>query len=45
MFKGSITALITPFANGKVAEKAFQKFVDWQIQQGAHGVVPHGTTP
>ncbi len=44
MFKGSITALITPFANGKVAEKAFQEFIDWQIEQGVHGVVPCGTT-
>ena len=44
MFKGSITALITPFANGKVDEKAFQDFVAWQIAEGTHGVVPCGTT-
>jgi 4-hydroxy-tetrahydrodipicolinate synthase len=44
MFKGSITALVTPFENGKVAEKAFQTFVNWQIEQGIHGVVPCGTT-
>ncbi len=44
MFFGSITALITPFENGKVAEKAFREFVDWQIRQGSHGVVPCGTT-
>ncbi|MDP6953427.1 MAG: dihydrodipicolinate synthase family protein, partial [Alphaproteobacteria bacterium] len=44
MFKGSITALITPFENGKVAEKAFQDFVNWQVEQGIHGVVPCGTT-
>lgn len=44
MFHGSITALITPFADGKVDEKAFQKFVQWQIDQGTHGVVPMGTT-
>lgn len=43
-FRGSITALITPFADGKVDEKAFQKFVQWQIDQGTHGVVPVGTT-
>lgn len=44
MFKGSITALITPFANGKVDERAFQDFVAWQIAEGTHGVVPCGTT-
>ena len=43
-FKGSYTALITPFKNGGLDEDAFQKFVDWQIEQGAHGLVPVGTT-
>ena len=44
MFKGSITALITPFKNGAVDEAAFKKFVDWQIKEGINGVVPCGTT-
>ncbi len=44
MFKGSITALATPFKNGKVDEAAFQKFVAWQIAEGISGVVPCGTT-
>jgi 4-hydroxy-tetrahydrodipicolinate synthase len=45
MFKGSLTALITPFAaDGRVDEKAFQSFVQWQIDEGTHGVVPVGTT-
>lgn len=44
MFSGSITALITPFRGGEVDEKAFQEFVDWQIQEGSNGVVPVGTT-
>jgi 4-hydroxy-tetrahydrodipicolinate synthase len=44
MFKGSITALITPFRDGKVDEKAYQDFVAWQIAEGSHGVVPCGTT-
>ncbi|WP_417842918.1 4-hydroxy-tetrahydrodipicolinate synthase [Thalassospira sp.] len=45
MFKGSITALITPFTTeGVIDEKAFQSFVDWQIKQGTTGVVPVGTT-
>ena len=44
MLRGSITALITPFANGAVDEKAFSAFVDWQIGEGTHGLVPVGTT-
>lgn len=44
MFKGSITALITPFRNGKVDEAAFTRFIDWQISEGTHGLVPVGTT-
>jgi len=43
-FHGSITALITPFADGKVDERAFQNFAQWQIDQGTHGLVPCGTT-
>jgi 4-hydroxy-tetrahydrodipicolinate synthase len=44
MLKGSLVALITPFRDGKVDEKAFQSFVEWQIEQGTEGVVPCGTT-
>jgi hypothetical protein len=44
MFKGSLVALITPFRNGGVDEKAFQDFVEWQISQGTHGLLPCGTT-
>ncbi len=44
MFQGSFTALITPFKNGKVDEAAYAKFVDWQITEGTHGLVPVGTT-
>lgn len=44
MLRGSITALITPMRNGLVDEKAFASFVDWQISQGTHGIVPVGTT-
>lgn len=44
MFNGSICALITPFRNGSVDEKAFESLVDWQIDQGTHGLVPCGTT-
>ncbi|CAE7594339.1 dapA [Symbiodinium microadriaticum] len=38
-------ALITPFdPSGAVDETAFQSFVDWQVKQGSHGLVPVGTT-
>src|SRR5579863_10577581 len=42
--KGSLTALITPFKDGKVDEAAFRKLVNWQIAEGSHGLVPCGTT-
>jgi len=44
MFRGSFTALITPFKDGAVDEAAFQRFVEWQIDEGTHGLVPVGTT-
>lgn len=44
MFHGSIVALLTPFKNGKIDEAAFQSFVEWQIAEGTHGLVPCGTT-
>jgi 4-hydroxy-tetrahydrodipicolinate synthase len=44
MFSGSITALITPFANGAIDDAAFQRFVEWQIAQGSNGLVPSGST-
>jgi 4-hydroxy-tetrahydrodipicolinate synthase len=43
-FQGSITALITPFKDGKIDARAFQRLVEWQIDQGTHGLVPVGTT-
>lgn len=44
MFYGSMPALITPFANGKVDEAGFKAFVEWQIKEGSDGLVPCGTT-
>lgn len=41
---GSITALVTPFKNGAVDADVFQHLVNRQIEAGAHGVVPVGTT-
>lgn len=42
--KGSLTALITPFKDGKVDEVAFRNLVNWQIAEGTQGLVPCGTT-
>jgi 4-hydroxy-tetrahydrodipicolinate synthase len=43
-FRGSFTALVTPFKNGGLDEQAFRNLVDWQIAEGTHGLVPVGTT-
>lgn len=43
-FRGSFTALVTPFKNGALDEQAFRSLVNWQIEQGTHGLVPVGTT-
>lgn len=45
MFRGSMTALITPMtADGAIDEAAFQNFVQWQLDEGTQGVIPVGTT-
>jgi len=44
MFKGSMTAMITPFQNGGIDENALRRLTDFQIQQGIYGLVPCGTT-
>ena len=43
-FRGSFTALVTPFSNGSVDEQAFRGLIDWQIAEGTDGLVPAGTT-
>jgi len=43
-FRGSFTAMVTPFKNGGVDEAAFRGLVNWQIAEGTHGLVPVGTT-
>src|ERR1700719_2014211 len=43
-FRGSFTALVTPFKNGSLDEAAFRSLVGWQIAEGTHGLVPVGTT-
>jgi 4-hydroxy-tetrahydrodipicolinate synthase len=44
MFSGAFTALVTPFRNGEVDVEALEGMVEFQIQNGIHGLVPCGTT-
>lgn len=44
MFKGSIVAIVTPFKNGKVDEKALGDLIEWHISEGTNAIVPCGTT-
>ncbi len=44
MFRGSITALVTPFRDGALDEAALRGLVEWQIAEGSNGLVPVGTT-
>jgi 4-hydroxy-tetrahydrodipicolinate synthase len=43
-YRGSFTAMVTPFKNGAVDEDAFRALVNWQIAEGTNGLVPVGTT-
>lgn len=43
-FRGSFTALVTPFKNGALDEGKFREHVAWQLSEGTHGLVPVGTT-
>ncbi|MEZ5750903.1 MAG: 4-hydroxy-tetrahydrodipicolinate synthase [Paracoccaceae bacterium] len=44
MFRGSLPAMVTPFKGGEVDFDALEAFVEWQIAEGSHGLVPVGTT-
>tara|TARA_B100001996_G_C18640301_1_gene585395 strand:- start:346 stop:1221 length:876 start_codon:yes stop_codon:yes gene_type:complete len=44
MIRGSIPALVTPFLNGEIDHQALEDLVEWQIQEGSHGLVGVGTT-
>ena len=44
MINGSIPALVTPFSNGIIDHEALKGLVEWQIQEGSHGIVAVGTT-
>ncbi len=45
-FKGTFTVMITPFSEDgrQVDETALKRFVDWQISEGIHGLIPLGST-
>ena len=44
MIHGSIVAIVTPFKNGKIDEDALKELIEFQIENGTHGIVPCGTT-
>jgi 4-hydroxy-tetrahydrodipicolinate synthase len=44
MFHGTMTALVTPFVNGRIDEDAFRAHLDRQIEAGIEALVPAGTT-
>jgi len=44
MFQGTLVALVTPLADGKVDYAAIERLVDWHVEQGTDGLVPVGTT-
>src|SRR2546423_1842794 len=44
MFRGTFTALVTPFRNDEIDLVAFEQLVEAQIAGGVTGVVPVGTT-
>lgn len=44
MIHGSLVAIVTPFKNSRIDEDAFKKLIDFQIDNGTHGIVPCGTT-
>lgn len=43
-FHGAITALVTPFIDGELDEKGLVDLIEFQIENGIHGIVPCGTT-
>ena len=44
MFSGAITAIVTPFSDGEVDDKAYRDLINFLIDGGVSGIVPCGTT-
>jgi 4-hydroxy-tetrahydrodipicolinate synthase len=45
-FRGSFTVMVTPFteSGSEIDENVLKEFVEWQIQEGVHGLIPLGST-
>ena len=44
MFTGVLPAVVTPFKQGEVDEEGLRELIEFQIENGVHGIVPCGTT-
>ena len=44
MFKGAMVAIVTPFKDGQLDEQTLRDLIDFQIENGTHGIIPCGTT-
>lgn len=44
MFQGAMVAIVTPFRDGRVDEAALRQLIEFQIENGTHGIIPCGTT-
>ncbi len=44
MLKGAFVAIVTPFKNGEIDEERLRELIEFQIENGTHGIVPCGTT-
>lgn len=44
MIRGAIVAIVTPFRNGQLDEEKYRELIEFQIENGTHGIVPCGTT-
>ncbi|MEA2085252.1 MAG: 4-hydroxy-tetrahydrodipicolinate synthase [Thermodesulfobacteriota bacterium] len=43
-FRGAFVAIVTPFIDGKVDEQGLKDLIEFQLENGTHGIVPCGTT-
>jgi len=43
-FRGAFVAIVTPFIDGKIDEQGLINLIEFQIENGTHGIVPCGTT-
>lgn len=43
-FNGALVAIVTPFIDGEIDEQGLKDLIDFQIENGTHGIIPCGTT-